>query len=98
MLQKVSTSFTHLKSGDTEFKGERLRHFFLYRDPGIADETHGKAIARLPGNEKGTSSCPSGHSRRIPVRPRSRSTPPRQAYTRACAKAETMPNMCGTVQ
>jgi hypothetical protein len=29
--------FSHVKPGDTDYKGGGLRHFFLYRDLGIAD-------------------------------------------------------------
>lgn len=41
------TEFSHVKPGDTEFKGEGLRDFFLYRDLGIAKATNGKVIAHL---------------------------------------------------
>jgi len=41
------TQFSHVKPGDTEFKGEGLRDFFLYRDLGIAKATNGKVIAHL---------------------------------------------------
>jgi quercetin dioxygenase-like cupin family protein len=41
------TEFSHVKPGDTEFKGEGLRDFFLYRDLGIAKATKGKVIAHL---------------------------------------------------
>jgi quercetin dioxygenase-like cupin family protein len=41
------TDFSHVKPGDTEFKGEGLRDFFLYRDLGIAKATKGKVIAHL---------------------------------------------------
>jgi quercetin dioxygenase-like cupin family protein len=47
MLDKPTTSFSHVKPGDTEFKGSGLRDFFLYRDLGIADATNGKVIAHL---------------------------------------------------
>ena len=47
MLDKPTTSFSHVKPGDTEFKGEGLRDFFLYRDLGIAAATNGKVIAHL---------------------------------------------------
>ncbi len=33
----VVSKFSHVKPGDTEFKGGGLRDFFLYRDLGIAD-------------------------------------------------------------
>jgi quercetin dioxygenase-like cupin family protein len=41
------TEFSHVKAGDTEFRGEGLRDFFLYRDLGIAKATKGKVIAHL---------------------------------------------------
>ena len=41
------TEFSHVKPGDTEFKGSGLRDFFLYRDLGIAKATNGKVIAHL---------------------------------------------------
>jgi len=47
MLQKTATRFSHVKPGGTEFRGEGLRDFFLYRDLGIADATSGKVIAQL---------------------------------------------------
>src|SRR3954468_301738 len=39
--------FSHVKPGDTEFKADGLRDFFLYRDLGIAAATNGKVIAHL---------------------------------------------------
>jgi quercetin dioxygenase-like cupin family protein len=47
MLTKVDTNFSHVKPGDTEFKGGGLRDFFLYRDLGVADATHGRVVAQL---------------------------------------------------
>ncbi|QAY97132.1 cupin [Methylovirgula ligni] len=44
---KPETEFSHVKPGDTEFKGSGLRDFFLYRDLGIAKATNGKVIAHL---------------------------------------------------
>jgi len=41
------TEFSHVKPGDTEFKGEGLRDFFLYRDLGVAAATGGRVIAQL---------------------------------------------------
>ncbi len=43
----VIKKFSHVKSGDTKFKGEGLRDFFLYRDLGVADATGGRVIAHL---------------------------------------------------
>jgi mannose-6-phosphate isomerase-like protein (cupin superfamily) len=48
MNQQVSiTQFSHVKPGDTEFKGGGLRDFFLYRDLGIKEATNGQVIAHL---------------------------------------------------
>lgn len=58
MLDKTSMKFSHVKPGDTDFKGEGLRDFFLYRDLGVAEATAGKVIAHLVranlAPEKGT--------------------------------------------
>ena len=58
MLDKTATTFSHVKPGDTEWKGGGLRDFFLYRDLGIAKATNGKVIAHLVkanmAPEKGT--------------------------------------------
>ena len=37
MLDRTAMKFSHVKPGDTEFKGEGLRDFFKYRDLGIAE-------------------------------------------------------------
>ena len=42
MLNKTSMKFAHVKPGDTDFKGEGLRDFFLYRDLGVAEATAGR--------------------------------------------------------
>lgn len=47
MLDRTDTLFSHVKPDDTPWRGEGLRDFFLYRDLGIADATHGKVIAHL---------------------------------------------------
>src|SRR6218665_1884998 len=47
MLDRTSTKFSHGKEGDTQYIGGGLRDFFLYRDLGIAEATHGKVIAHL---------------------------------------------------
>ena len=58
MLNKTTMNFSHVKPGDTDFKGEGLRDFFLYRDLGIAEATAGKVLAQLvranAAPEKGT--------------------------------------------
>ncbi len=38
---------SHVKPGDTPWKGEGLRDFFLYRDLGVAEATGGRVIAQL---------------------------------------------------
>jgi mannose-6-phosphate isomerase-like protein (cupin superfamily) len=45
--QTVVSKFSHVKPGDTEFKGGGLRDFFLYRDLGIASATGGQVICHL---------------------------------------------------
>ncbi len=47
MLDKAATSFSHVKPGDTQWRGEGLRDFFLYKDLGIAKATNGNVIAHL---------------------------------------------------
>ncbi len=47
MLDRTTTRFSHVKPTDTAFVANGLRDFFLYRDLGIAQATHGKVIAHL---------------------------------------------------
>ena len=47
MLDKTGTLFSHVKPSDTSFQGGGLRDFFLYRDLGVAQATHGKVVAHL---------------------------------------------------
>jgi mannose-6-phosphate isomerase-like protein (cupin superfamily) len=58
MLDRTTTKFSHVKPGDTAWKGGGLRDFFLYRDLGVAEATHGQVIAHLvkanEAPEKGT--------------------------------------------
>jgi len=58
MLDRTATLFSHVKPDATPWRGEGLRDFFLYRDLGIAEATHGKVIAHLVkannAPEKGT--------------------------------------------
>ncbi len=58
MLDRTVTKFSHVKSGDTEFRSDGLRDFFIYRDLGIAEATAGKVIAQMvranQAPEKGT--------------------------------------------
>ena len=58
MLDKTALQFSHVKPGDTDFRGEGLRDFFLYRDLGVAEATAGKVLAQLVGQ--------SSHRRRAP--------------------------------
>ena len=47
MLDKTSMKFSHVKPTDTDFTGEGLRDFFVYRGLGIAEATAGKVLAQL---------------------------------------------------
>ena len=47
MSEFAPTEFSHVKPTDTEFKAGGLRDFFLYRDLGITEATHGKVVAHL---------------------------------------------------
>jgi quercetin dioxygenase-like cupin family protein len=53
-----STKFSHVKPGDTSWRSDGLRDFFLYRDLGIEEATGGKVIAQFVkanmAPEKGT--------------------------------------------
>jgi quercetin dioxygenase-like cupin family protein len=54
----TATQFSHVKPGDTPWRSDGLRDFFLYRDLGVATATHGRVIAHLVkanmAPEKGT--------------------------------------------
>ena len=56
--EAIATAFSHIGEGETPWRSDGLRDFFLYRDLGIADATHGKVIAQLVkaniAPEKGT--------------------------------------------
>jgi mannose-6-phosphate isomerase-like protein (cupin superfamily) len=39
--------FSHVKPHQTEYRGDGLRDFFLYRDLGIASATDGRVLAHL---------------------------------------------------
>lgn len=58
MLDKTTLQFSHVKPGETDYRGEGLRDFFLYRDLGVAEATAGKVLAQLVkanlAPEKGT--------------------------------------------
>jgi len=43
----LQTKFSHNKPDDTSFVSGGLRDFFVYRDLGVAEATHGKVIAHL---------------------------------------------------
>lgn len=58
MLPSTINRFSHVKPTDTDFTGEGLRDFFVYRDLGVADATGGRVVAQLVranrAPEKGT--------------------------------------------
>ena len=58
MLDSTTTKFSHVKPGDTDWRSDGLRDFFLYKDLGIEAATHGRVIAQqVKANmapEKGT--------------------------------------------
>ena len=58
MLDKTTTTFSHVKPADTGWRSDGLRDFFLYKDLGVADATKGRVIAHLVkanmAPEKGT--------------------------------------------
>ena len=59
MLDKSRVNtFSHVKPGDTPWRSDGLRDFFLYRDLGVAEATGGRVIAQLAkanaAPEKGT--------------------------------------------
>ena len=43
----VVNLFAHVKPGDTPWRSDGLRDFFLYRDLGVAEATGGRVIAQL---------------------------------------------------
>ena len=47
MLKRTETRYSHIKPANTQFVPGGLRDFFLYRDLGIAEATHGMVIAHL---------------------------------------------------
>ena len=47
MLDPTSTTFSHVKAGDTPWRSGGLRDIFLYRDLGIEQATAGRVIAQL---------------------------------------------------
>jgi quercetin dioxygenase-like cupin family protein len=47
MQGSTATRFSHVRPGDTEFRGDGLRDFFRYRDLGIEAATAGRVLAQL---------------------------------------------------
>jgi quercetin dioxygenase-like cupin family protein len=45
--EAIATAFSHIGDGETEWRSDGLRDFFLYRDLGIASATNGQVIAQL---------------------------------------------------
>ena len=43
----MDTKFSHVRPGDTRYRTEGLRDFFVYRDLGIAEATNGKVLVQL---------------------------------------------------
>jgi quercetin dioxygenase-like cupin family protein len=58
MLDSTTTRFSHVKPGDTAWRSDGLRDFFLYRDLGVEEATRGRVLAQLVkanmAPEKGT--------------------------------------------
>jgi quercetin dioxygenase-like cupin family protein len=58
MTTQTATRFSHVKPGDTAWRSDGLRDFFLYKDLGVAAATNGQVIAHLVkanmAPEKGT--------------------------------------------
>jgi len=47
VAEAIATAFSHIGEGDTAFRSDGLRDFFLYRDLGVAEATKGEVIAQL---------------------------------------------------
>jgi len=45
--EAIATSFSHIGEGETPWRSEGLRDFFLYRDLGVAAATNGQVIAQV---------------------------------------------------
>jgi len=58
MLDTTTLKFSHVKAGQTPWRSDGLRDFFLYRDLGVEQATAGRVIAQLVkanmAPEKGT--------------------------------------------
>ncbi len=46
-IDTPDNKFSHVKPGETAFKGEGLRDFFHYRDLGVAAATGGRVVVHL---------------------------------------------------
>ena len=56
MLDKSAVNcFSHVQPGDTPWRTDGLREFFLYRDLGVADATGGRVLCQLV---KANPDCP----------------------------------------
>ncbi len=57
-METMVSEFSHVKDGETPWRTDGLRNFFLYRDLGIEKATGGRVIAQLvkaqEAPEKGT--------------------------------------------
>ncbi len=47
MLDVTTCKFSHVKPGDTGWRSDGLRDFFLYRDLGVEQATAGRVLAQL---------------------------------------------------
>jgi quercetin dioxygenase-like cupin family protein len=47
MLDVTTAKFSHVKPGDTDWRSDGLRDFFLYRDLGVEQATAGRVLAQL---------------------------------------------------
>ncbi len=47
MLDVTTAKFSHVKPGDTGWRSDGLRDFFLYRDLGVEHATAGRVLAQL---------------------------------------------------
>ena len=60
MLDRTALRFSHVKPGDTEFKGQGLRDFFLYRDLGVATFEGFMQLAKVRGRRLTVASTGTG--------------------------------------
>ena len=58
MLDSTTTRFSHVKPGDTAWRSDGMRDFFLYKDLGVEAATSGRVLAQFVkanmAPEKGT--------------------------------------------